>query len=271
MNVMPLTPLTFLIVCPLVFLAGFVDSIAGGGGIISLPAYLFAGLPVHNALATNKLSSFCGSTVATGRYLKNRCFQKIFILPTVAAALAGSAAGARLSLSAGDDLLKKVLLVVLPFVAVVTVFRRGKKEKKAETGLQEQNTQVQEKRSVPLPQKTQLIIATGASLVIGMYDGFYGPGTGTFLMLIFTGVLGFEERDAAGNTKCVNWSSNAAALATFITGGKVVWILGAAAAVCSTAGNYCGSGLVIKDGEKYVRPVIIVVLILLFVKILSGK
>jgi len=107
--------------------------------------------------------------------------------------------------------------------------------------------------------------------VIGMYDGFYGPGTGTFLMLVFAGILGFDERKAAGNTKCVNWASNAAALATFITGGKVLWVLGVVAAVCSIAGNYCGSGLVIKDGGKYVRPVIVTVLVLLFVKVLSGK
>ncbi len=270
MDVLPLTPFTFLIVCPLVFLAGFVDAIAGGGGIISLPAYLFAGLPVHNALATNKLSSFCGSTVATGRYLKNKCYKKVFILPTVAAALAGSAGGARLALIAGDELLKKVLLVVLPVVAVVVVFRRRRKDMPEEPDAAA-GSAPRKNAHRNLSRKIQLIIATAASFVIGMYDGFYGPGTGTFIMLVFTGVLGFDERTAAGNTKCMNWSSNAAALATFITGGKVVWALGAAAAVCSIAGNYCGSGLVIKDGEKYVRPVIIAVLVLLFVKILSGK
>jgi uncharacterized protein len=271
MNAVPLTPLTFLIVCPLVFLAGFVDSIAGGGGIISLPAYLFAGLPVHNALATNKLSSFCGSTIATGRYLKNKCYEKAFILPTVAAALAGSAVGAHLALIAGDKLLRKVLLVVLPVVAVVVVFRRGRKGMPDESAQAEKRTPEQEQTCGRLSLKVQLCIAVAASLVIGMYDGFYGPGTGTFLMLVFAGILEFDERSAAGNTKCVNWSSNAAALATFITGGKVVWVLGAAAAVCSIAGNYCGSGLVIRNGEKYVRPVIIAVLVLLFVKVLSGK
>ena len=262
MNILPLTPLTFIIVCPLVFLAGFVDSIAGGGGIISLPAYLFAGLPVHNALATNKLSSFCGSTIATGRYLKNKCYEKVFIVPTVIAALIGSATGARLALIAQDELLKKVLLVVLPVVAIVVVLRSRQKK----TAL----TKSKHTRK-PFSQKTQLFIAIVASFVIGMYDGFYGPGTGTFLMLVFAGILGFDERKAAGNTKCVNWASNAAALATFITGGKVLWVLGIVAAACSIAGNYLGSGLVIKDGGKYVRPVIVIVLVLLFVKLLSGK
>ncbi|OJF77484.1 MAG: hypothetical protein BKP49_00365 [Treponema sp. CETP13] len=255
MNTLPLTPLTFIIVCPLVFLAGFVDSIAGGGGIISLPAYLFAGLPVHNALATNKLSSFCGSTIATGRYLKNKCYEKVFILPTVIAALIGSATGARLALIAQDEILKKILLVILPIVAMVVIFRSKRQKIKP--------------RHFTL--KIQLIIAIIASLFIGMYDGFYGPGTGTFLMLVFTSILGFDERKAAGNTKCINWASNAAALATFITGDKVLWILGSVAALCSIAGNYCGSGLVIKDGGKYVRPVIVTVLVLLFVKVLSGK
>ncbi|HAH61009.1 MAG TPA: hypothetical protein DCL73_02780, partial [Treponema sp.] len=211
-----------------------------------------------------------GTTIATGRYLKNKCYEKVFILPTVAAALAGSAGGARLALIAGDELLKKVLLVVLPVVAAVVVFRGGRKELPEEPD-GAAGTAPRENTRRGLSLKVQLIIATAASFVIGMYDGFYGPGTGTFIMLVFTGILGFDERTAAGNTKCMNWSSNAAALATFITGGKVVWVLGAAASVCSIAGNYCGSGLVIKNGEKYVRPVIIAVLVLLFVKILSGK
>ncbi len=242
-----------LIICPLVFLAGFVDSIAGGGGIISLPAYLFAGLPMHNALATNKFSSFCGSTIATGRYLKNGCVYKPLIIPTVICSLIGSAIGARLTLHVSDAVLKNILLVVLPVVAVLVFMKKPPVEK----------TQEKERRLTVM----QFVLSSVIAFVIGMYDGFYGPGTGTFLMLCFTYFIKLDVRQASGNTKCVNWASNAAALLTFLFNGKVMFVIGACAAACSILGNYIGSGLVIKDGTKFVRPIVIVVLLLLFAKI----
>ena len=108
---------TFLIVCPLVFLAGFVDAIAGGGGLISLPAYMFAGVPVHNAIATNKLSSATGTAVSTWHLVKSKCVD-IFLVPgTVACAFVGSIAGANLALIISDKVLKTVLVIVLPVVA----------------------------------------------------------------------------------------------------------------------------------------------------------
>jgi uncharacterized membrane protein YfcA len=104
-----------------------------------------------------------------------------------------------------------------------------------------------------------------------MYDGFYGPGTGTFLMLALTAVTGLSVQQAAGNTKLINWTSNAAALITFIVSGNVVYPLGIAAAICSILGNYAGAGFVIKKGAVFVQPVIIFVLILLFIKILINS
>ncbi len=255
---MHITVITYLIVCPLVFLAGLVDSIAGGGGIISLPAYLFAGLPVHFAIATNKLSSFCGTTIATGRYIKHRCYQKELAVPTIVAALAGSVIGAHLVLHTADTYLRYMLLFVLPVVAVIIIVKK--------------NT-ITSKNSEETQSLTRIkfALAVIASFFIGMYDGFYGPGTGTFLMLMFTALIGLDTRQAAGNTKFVNWASNAAALVTFLLSGKVIGSLGAAAAVCSILGNYVGSGMVIKNGSKFVRPVIILVLLMLFIKILTGK
>ena len=107
----------YLIVCPLVFLAGFVDSIAGGGGLISLPAYMFAGIPVHNAIATNKLSSSTGTVVSTARLIKNKKVDWGFVPGTVIGALIGSVAGANLALIISDHILKMVLVVILPIVA----------------------------------------------------------------------------------------------------------------------------------------------------------
>lgn len=155
-----------MIVCPLVFLAGFVDAIAGGGGLISLPAYMFAGVPVHNAIATNKLSSCTGTVVSTWRLIKNKRVDWYFVPGTVVCALAGSVIGANLALIISDEILKTVLVVLLPIVAFCVL-----RDKNLEVIIPEGMTR-----------RKQYIIAAACSLGIGIYDGFYGPGTGTFLI-----------------------------------------------------------------------------------------
>lgn len=107
------------------------------------------------------------------------------------------------------------------------------------------------------------------SFVIGMYDGFYGPGTGTFLILLYTGICGMDIKTASSNTKLVNLSSNLAALITFLVNGQVIFIIGIIAALFGIAGNYAGSGLVMKKGVTVIKPVIILVLTILFFKVLS--
>ena len=124
--------------------------------------------------------------------------------------------------------------------------------------------------SQKLSEKQMFFISMGAALVVGCYDGFYGPGTGTFLLLILTGLAKMDIRSASGTTKVINLSSNIAALTTFLINGKVLIPLGLAAGVFCIAGHYIGSGLVVKNGLKIVRPVVFVVLLCLFVKIIKG-
>ena len=116
-----------------------------------------------------------------------------------------------------------------------------------------------------------LVIAILAAFVVGMYDGFYGPGTGTFLILILTGVAKMNIKKASGLTKVINLSSNVAALVTFVMNGKVLYPLGFAAAAFCIMGHYIGSGMVVSNGRKIVRPVVLVVLAILFVKIIIGQ
>ena len=158
---------TFLIVCPFLFLAGFVDAIGGGGGLISLPAYLFAGVPVHAAIATNKLSSSCGTSLSAARFIRNRLINFKLTLPAVVFAIAGSSLGARLSLRVSSRVLQYVLFIVLP-VAAFFVLNRHLFPDRSEEG-------------VCLDRRT-LVVAVASAFVIGIYDGFYGPGTGTFLI-----------------------------------------------------------------------------------------
>ena len=234
-----------------VFCASFVDSIGGGGGIISLPTYLLAGLPMHVALGTNKLSSCIGTVASTARFIKNGYVNWLLAIPSIALAITGAHFGTKLQLSVDEQYLKYVLIFVLPIIAII-LFK---------------------KKDLPEEQKTInkwlcRFIVWSTALVCGVYDGFYGPGTGTFLLLSFCYLAKLDVRTASGNVKVVNLSSNVSALFTSLLAGKVLVPLGLSAAVFAIAGQYIGAGLTLKNGTKIVRPFILVVIVLLMGKVL---
>ena len=233
-----------------VFAAGFVDGIGGGGGIISVPVYLLAGLPPHLALGTNKLSSCVGTAFSTFRYLKKGYVDWSLALPSVVLAIGGAYLGTSLQLMADERILKYLLLLVLPVAAAVLLRKKSLPEQRGEMA----------------PGRRRLIV-WGFSLLVGVYDGFYGPGTGTFLLIAFCTLGKLDLRTASGNVKIVNLSSNLGALATSLTAGKVLIGLGLLAACFSIAGHWLGSGLAIKNGAKIVRPVILLVILLLAVRV----
>ena len=247
-----LTARMVIIVVIGVFLASFVDGIAGGGGIISVPTYFLAGLPAHLALGTNKLSSGLGTAVSTARFIKNGYVNWKLGIPSIILALIGAHLGTRLQLAIDERYLKWLLLAVLPVVAFI-VLRQKKLPEEA----------------VDIDPARQTAIVLISSFIVGAYDGFYGPGTGTFLILIFCNLAKMDLRTASGNVKLVNLSSNIGAVVTSLMNGKVFIVLGLIGAVSSIAGHYIGSGLAIKDGSKIVRPVIVIVLLLLAVKVIS--
>lgn len=249
---MEITTKMLLIICPLIFAAGFVDSIAGGGGLISLPAYLFAGLPVHNALATNKFSSTFGTGVSAARFIRSNNIHLRSAIASIICALIGSYIGARLALAIDEKYLRYILVILLPFIAIFVLTKRkfGEQDK-----------------TINLSNLRITILSGASGLVIGAYDGFFGPGTGTFLILVFTGVIGFSLTKASGNAKLVNLASNIAALAAFITDGKVLFAIGIPATIFGILGNWLGSGLAIKNGAKIIRPIFLCVVALLFIKI----
>lgn len=241
---------TFLIVCPLVGLAGFIDAIAGGGGLISLPAYLIAGLPPHAAIGTNKFGSCCGTVVATWQFARHGFIRWKQAVPAVALALVGSWLGARLALMVDPGTFKIIMLIILPLTGVYVLNKKA---------LQASNS--------PYSVRWTMFIVALLSFVIGVYDGFYGPGTGTFLMLLLTAVAHVSLNEAAGLTKVINLSTNVAALAVFLAHG-VVWMpLALAAAAFSVVGNYMGAKYFVSKGTGFVKPVIIIVLSLFFVKL----
>ena len=250
--------LQYLIVCPLVFAAGLVDSIAGGGGLISLPAYLIAGVPAHIALGTNKMSSSMGTAVSAARLAMNGYLKGKMLMAacSAAAALTGSALGAHLALLVPESVIKNMMLAVLPVAAFYVLRSRDMGDNE---------------RTGRIPEKQVFAISLAAAFFIGGYDGFYGPGTGTFLILLLTGAAALDIRSASAQTKVINLASNIAALVTFIATGNVLYPLGLAAGLCSIAGHYIRAGLVVQDGKKVVRPVVLAVLAILFVTIISGR
>lgn len=243
----------FAIVLPFIFLAGLIDAIAGGGGLISLPAYVAAGLPMHAALATNKFSSAWGTLFSTANYLR----AKVIDLPVAGLsavfALTGSWLGTRTVLLLSSDFLRYLLVVLIPVVAVITLVRKN---------FGHVNHSHHHRLGV------RLALGALAGLVIGFYDGFFGPGTGTFLILVYAALLHYDFVVANGNTKVVNLASNLAALATFLVAGKVFFPLAIPAAACGIAGNLIGSKLVIRNGNKLIRPIFVLALILLLGRII---
>ena len=174
-------------------------------------------------------------------------------VPSIVLALIGSHFGTKLQLMMEEKYLQYLLLVVLPVVAFVVLRQRELPEERGS-----------------IEPKAQMAIVCAASLVVGAYDGFYGPGTGTFLLLIFCNLAKMDVRTAGGNVKLVNLASNVGALFTSLMSGKVFIALGLIGTVTSVLGHYIGSGLAIKNGSKIVKPTVIIVLILLAIKVLQG-
>ena len=243
-----------ILICGGVFLAGFMDAIAGGGGIISVPVYLmaFSGLPTHFVLGTNKLSSCIGTAFSTARFIHQGYVHWRLFLPAAGLAVVGSVCGTQLQLHTPDVVLKYLLLAVLPVVAFFTL-----------------RTKTWPEEPAPIPPRRQAAIVWDDAMLIGTYDGYYGPGTGTFLMLVFIHLGKMDTRHAAGGVKVINLASNIGGVCSALMAGTVVLGVGLAAALASILGHYLGAGLAIRNGSKIVRPAVVVVLLLLLVKVVS--
>ncbi|MHC1786765.1 MAG: sulfite exporter TauE/SafE family protein [Christensenellales bacterium] len=243
---MELSLTTYLLVCPLIFLAGFIDSIAGGGGLISLPAYYLAGLPPALAAGTNKMGAFMGTAVATGRYAAGRHIPWKLGIAALLGSLPGSYLGAELLQMLPGEYVKIAVLLALPLIAVFVLLNKdGMKPRRL------------------VPERFILPACFLTGLVIGLYDGLVGPGTGTFLQLVFVSVIGMEVLKASGAARLVNLCSNIGALISLMLSGQVLYALALPAALFGMAGNYLGSTLAIRRGAKFIRVLLICVLLLL--------
>ena len=248
-----LTIATALFLLAASFFAGFIDSIAGGGGLIQLPALLI-GLPkseTAEVLGTNKLSSIFGTSTAAALYRKQIKPDPKVLIAMGLPALLGSAGGATLASKIPTSSMRPMVLVLLIVVAVYTWF-------KPDLG------KFENLRHLP---KRRVQIAALAGVIIGFYDGIFGPGTGSFLMLILVASLGYAFITASAIAKVVNVATNLGAILVFGINGAVIWQIGIIMGVANISGAVFGARLAIKGGSTLVRKVFLIVTVALIVKV----
>jgi uncharacterized membrane protein YfcA len=242
-----------VMLCFAAFAAGGLDAIVGGGGLIQLPALLLVlpHTPVVQLLGTNKLSSVFGTGSAAATYSRRVDMHAPTAVRMAVAAFVGSGVGAFLATVAGSAVLRPVILIALVGVWLYTLRRPG----------------LGEVETLRLTSTHQAGVAVGGGALIGMYDGFVGPGTGSFLVFLLVGVVGLSFLHASATAKAVNTMTNLAALLLFSLGGHVLWKLGAAMAACNLAGAQLGARLAIRRGSAWVRRVFLVVVAALIVRL----
>jgi len=248
-----LTLATALFLLAASFFAGFIDSIAGGGGLIQLPALLI-GLPkseTAEVLGTNKLSAVFGTTTAAALYRKQIKPDPKILLAMGVPAFLGSAGGAVLASNIPTSSMRPMVVVLLIIVAVYTWF-------KPDLG------KFENLRHLP---KRRVQIAAFAGVVIGFYDGIFGPGTGSFLMLILVASLGYAFITASAIAKVVNVATHVGAILVFGINGAVLWQIGIILGVANISGAVLGARLAIKGGSTLVRKVFLLVTVALIVKV----
>lgn len=234
--------------CGLAFLAGFIDSVVGGGGLIQLPALLLF-LPADlrgvlpAVLGTNKMSSICGTGTALAQYARRIRIPWATMLPAALAAFAMSAVGAHTVSSLKDALLKPLVLGLLVGVALYTVFRPNLGE-------------IHAPRFTPRRERWAGL-ALGA--VIGFYDGFFGPGTGSFLIFAFIGLLGFDFLTASASAKVINFATNLSAVAYFAATDRILYRYALPMGACNVLGSLLGTRVAMRRGNRFVRVLFLLV------------
>jgi len=230
--------------------AGFIDAIAGGGGLITVPALLWAGIPPLNALATNKLQGCFGSGTASYRFWRKGHINPSELIWPVALTFIGAVLGTWTVQNIHNDWLNQIIPILLIGVALYFALSPSLKDLDGHQRIS--------------------IGAFGLTggLIVGFYDGFFGPGTGSFFFAAIVLLLGWGAKRATGSTKLLNFTSNIASLVFFAAGGQVFWVLGLAMGTGQIIGAWLGSHFAIKHGAKLVKPLVVIISVALSVKIL---
>lgn len=238
--------------CVAGFIGTFVDSIAGGGGLITVPAYLFAGFGPHETLGTNKFSATFGSLSSSISFFKNgKIFFPLikYILP---ATFLGSVLGVRAVLSLSQEFLYPLVSIMILIVGLYTYFKKD---------LGMKNTFIFNGRN-------HIIMGMIFAFIMGFYDGFFGPGTGSFLLFIFIKFFGMDFVNASGNTRILNFTSNISSLLMFLVSGSVNYIYGIIVGLFCMFGAIAGTKIAISRGASFVKPIFLIMSFAVFIRLL---
>ena len=233
--------------------AGWIDSIAGGGGLLTIPLLLWVGLPVQTVLGTNKFQSSFGSFTAAYHYTHREVVPLRDALPGILFTLAGAAAGSIAAQLISGSVMNGVIPFLLLGIAVYLLFTPSLGER------------------VLAPKFSRIPFYAAFGLLLGFYDGFFGPGVGSFWALAFVLGLGFDLRTATGYTKVMNFASNAVSFILFLAGGQVLLGAGLAMGVGEVLGAGIGSRMVVRKGVKFIRPIFVTMVILTTIKLLYSR
>jgi uncharacterized membrane protein YfcA len=241
-----------ILLCLAAFLAGLVDAVAGGGGLIQTPAALviLPQYPVAMVIGTLKLPAFCGTSVASIQYARQVKLNYVMLVCMAVIAFSAAMAGSRLLTLVSNDFMKPLLLVILTGVAVYTY---TKKDFGAHTA---------KDHTV----KQQWLYAVLISMVLGFYDGFIGPGAGSFLMLAFITLMGFDFLRASAHAKMVNLATNLGSLIFFMISGKIIYTIALPMAACNALGGWLGAKLAIGRGNAFIRVFFLVVVCIIILR-----
>ena len=238
---------TIILLCIAAFAAGFVDAIVGGGGLIQTPMglILLPQLPVSSVVGSLKIPAFSGTAFAAAQYVKKVAINWKLLFPMMAVAMLASFAGSNLLTMVHNDFMKPVLLVVLTLVAIYTFIKKDFGQHK-------------EKAHSPT---LHIVYSLLISIVIGFYDGFIGPGAGSFLVLAFVVLMGYDFLHASANAKMVNLATNFGSIVLFVLKGKIIWAVAIPMALCNAAGGFTGAKLAINKGNKFIRIFFLVIVV----------
>ena len=241
-----------IFMCAAGFIAAFVDSIAGGGGLISVPAYLLIGLPPAMVNGTNKFSATSASLTSAIKFIKSKKADFKILKFTLPFTVIGAMTGAGTALSIPESFLKTIISVLIVFIGIYTYFSK-------KLGVDENFTGYTTKN---------LILSCILALCIGFYDGFFGPGTGTFLIFGLIAIYGFDFTKASGNARVMNFTSNVVALLIYALNGKIIYAYGIPVALFSIVGAKFGTQFALKNGAKFIKPIFIIISLLTALKMI---
>ncbi|WP_333661432.1 sulfite exporter TauE/SafE family protein [Chishuiella changwenlii] len=234
--------------CIVAFIAGFIDSIVGGGGLIQTPLSLafLPNISISSVIGTLKIPAFSGTAIATYHYLKKvKVDWQLFLIMAICAF--GSAfIGSQLLTVVSNEFMKPLLLIILIALAIYTIFKKD-------------FGQAPERN---IPYNRVVIYGCAVSIIVGFYDGFIGPGTGTFFILGFVTLLGMDFLKASTNAKLINLATNFGSICLFLIKGQIIWKIALPMAVCNALGGFVGAKLAISKGNQFIRYIFIFVILL---------